>query len=158
MKARAAIGNIALNALVSRRHSLRTSGARAVLATCALLAAGVTRAQLLDSVDVHSKGDNAEIVVRFATPVQYLRHAPPAAGRTLRVYLQLTGGMGIQPGDLLPATLRPPKNDLVPKFTVTFPDSGNALMIEFDRETRFSIQPGADGRSISIQVPSSPAG
>jgi len=128
------------------------------LATCALLAAGVTRAQLLDSVDVHPKGDNAEIVVRFATPVQYLRHAPPAAGRALRVYLQLTGGMGTQPGDLLPATLRPPKNDLVPKFTVTFPDSGNALMIEFERQTRFSVHPGADGRSISILVPSSPGG
>lgn len=128
------------------------------MATCGLLAAGVTHAQLLDSVDVHSRGDNAEIVVRFATPVQYLRHAPTTAGRTLRVYLKSAGGTGSQPGDLLPPTLRPPKNDLVPKFTVTFPDSGNALMIEFDRQTRFSVHPGTDGRSISILVPPSQGG
>jgi hypothetical protein len=155
MEGREAIGNTALNALVGRKHSLR---ALSVVAACALFAASVAHAQLLDGVDIHPKGNDAEIVVHFATPVQYVRHAPLAAGKTLRVYLQLTGGAGIQPGDLLPATLRPPKNDWVPKFTVTFPESGNALTIEFDRHTRFSVQPGADGRSISVLVPSSSSG
>jgi len=158
MKGKEAIGNTALNEPVRRKHSLRTLGGRAILATCALLAAGVTRAQLLDSVDIHPAGSNSEIVVRFATPVQYLRHAPPASGKTLRIYLQLTGGAGIQPGDLLPATMRSPQSDLVPKFTVTFPESGNAIMIDFDREIRFSVYPGADGRSIGVLVPSSPDG
>jgi hypothetical protein len=113
---------------------------------------------LLDGVEIQPKGSSAEIVVRFATQVQYVRHAPQASGKTLRVYLQLTGGAGTQPGDLLPATMRPPKNDLVPKFAVTYPESGNALMIEFDRQTRFSVRPGADGRSISILVSSSSGG
>jgi len=139
--------------------SLRGLGGRAILAACALLATGVTRAQLLDSVDVHPKGSGAEILVRFATPVQYVRHAPQAAGTTLRVYLRLTrDSAGMQSGDLLPTTMRPPGNDLVPRFTVTYPDSGNALLVEFGRRTRFSVHPGADGRSISILVPLSSGG
>jgi len=134
------------------------AAAHTIVAACAVLAAGVTRAQLLDSVDVQAKGGGAEIMVRFATRIQYVRHAPQAAGKTLRIYLRLTGGAGMEPGDPLPSTLRAPKNELGLAFAVTYPESGGALLVEFDRQTRFSVHPGPDGRSISILVPSSPDG
>ena len=73
----------------------------------------------------------------------------------MRVHLQLTGGADNQPGDLLPATMRPPQNDLAPKFTATSSELRNALTIELDQQNRFSVHPGADGRSTSILVPSS---
>jgi hypothetical protein len=109
MKAEETTKSAALKATGRRENSRRGSGGRAIVAAHVLLAAGVARARLLDSVDVQPKGSSAEIVVRFATQVQYVRHAPRASGKTLHVHLQLTG-------------------------------------------------PGADGRSISILVPSSSGG
>jgi hypothetical protein len=117
-----------------------------------VLFSGGARAQLLEQLDVSKEGRDATVVVRFAAPVQYLRHTPPSSGRTLRVYLQVTG-RGLQPGDMVPVTLRSRGDSQVPRFSATFPESGGALMLEFDREVRFSVGPGPDGRSIVLTLP-----
>jgi hypothetical protein len=71
MKARETTKSTELKVSGRREHLLRGLGGRAIVAVCTLLAAGVTHAQLLDSVGVQPKGSSAEIVVRFATQVQY---------------------------------------------------------------------------------------
>ena len=122
------------------------------LATFGFLVASSARAQLLEQVDVSNQDQGATVVVRFAAPVQYLRHTPPSSGRTLRVYVQVTG-RGMQPGDMVPITLRSQGNARVPRFSAKFPDTGNALVLEFDREVHFEVGPGPDGRSIILSLP-----
>ena len=130
---------------------------RAMLAVCALLAAGPAPGQALDSVDVQRRANEVEITVRFATQVQYLRHAPPDFGKSLRIYLRLSG-FGIQESDIRPETKRPPKTEGVPQFTVSYPELDGAMLIAFDQPIRFTVRPGSDGRSISILVPVLPGG
>lgn len=110
------------------------------------------RAQILDSVDVQvGEGPTSQILIRFTTPVQYLRHTPPDSGATLRIFVQLIGP-GVQPEDLVPTTLQYGGSERVPSFTVSYPETDNALVISFAREVRFSVAQGPDNRSILIAV------
>jgi hypothetical protein len=151
MKAMPDVGKSAL--------ALRDSAARLVRAllhatffASAALAAPTAHAQLLDNLEVHDgEGNASQVIVRFAAPVQFLRQTPLGSGRTLRVYIQVTG-LGVQPSDLIPTTLRFPGSARVPPFSATFPDTGNALVLTFEREVRFSAGPGPDSRSIAVAV------
>jgi hypothetical protein len=125
---------------------------RILLALLLLIAAGLARGQVLDSVEVQRRGDKAEISIRFAAQVQYLRHVPLDSGSLLRIYLRLVGP-GIQESDVTPESRRFPRNGLVPQFTVRFPEPDGALLITFDQPVQFVVRPGADGRSITITVP-----
>ena len=134
---------------LSRR--LRRPLLRSTFVALALLA-GVARAQLLEGVEVQDgEGAASQILVRFAAPVQYLRHAPLGAGRTLRVYLQPTGP-GAQATDSIPTVLRFRGSARVPPFRASFPESGDALVLAFEREVSFSAGPGPDSRSIAVVV------
>ena len=117
-----------------------------------LLGARAARAQLLDSLDVQEgEGPRSQILVRFTTAVQYLRHTPPDSGTTLRIFVQLLGP-DVQPEDLLPVTLQYRGSQRVPAFTASFPETSDALVISFEREVRFSVGQGPDNRSILIAV------
>jgi hypothetical protein len=108
--------------------------------------------QAIDTVDVQRRSDSeAEIIIRFATRVQYLRHAPQGTGSSVRIYVMLTGG-GLQPGDLIPQTKRLPKQDSLPQTTISFPELDNSLLVSFEQPVRFSVSPGPDGRSIYLLV------
>jgi hypothetical protein len=122
---------------------------------CIVLAttyAGAAAAQAVDSVDVERIGNQAEISIRFITQIQYLRHTPPDSGRSLRVYVRLTGP-GVETSDLAPETTRLPKVAYLPQFSVAFPESDGSMLIIFDQPTTFSVRPKPDGRSISVLVP-----
>ena len=118
-----------------------------------MLCAKPSYGQAIDSVDVERIGNEAEITIRFITQIQYLRHAPTDSGKSLRIYLRLTGP-GIQESDLIvPGTTRLPKTAYLAQFSVTFPESDRALLIAFDQSTRYIVRPKPDGRSIGIRVP-----
>lgn len=142
--------------LDQRARLRRRSFLRAAFATSALLlGARAARAQLLDSVDVQEgEGPASQILVRFTTTVQYLRHTPPHSGTTLRIFLQVLGP-GLQPEDLVPTTVQYRGSDRVPRFTVSYPETDNAMVVSFAREVRFSVGPGPDSRSIVIAVTAS---
>ena len=123
-----------------------------IIAICTGLTASVARGQALDSVDIERRGNATEINVRFITYVQYLRHAPPDFGKSLRIYVQLTGG-GVQPSDLIPLTKRFSRTGETPQITVSFPESDNSLLITFDQPTKYAVRPGSDGRSIIVLLP-----
>lgn len=151
MKTITSAGNSALR-VANLPCRLRRALLGATFVSLALLAAGLARAQLLDGVEVQDgEGAASQILVRFGAPVQYLRHAPLGSGRALRVYLQLTGP-GAQAADLIPTTLRFRGSARVPPFSATFPETGNALLLSFEREVSFSAGPGPDSRSIAITV------
>jgi len=144
------------SSLDRRARAPRRSFLRAVFVTSTLLlGARPARAQLLDSVDVQEgEGPRSQILVRFTAAVQYLRHTPPHTGTTLRIFLQLLGP-GVQPEDLLPVTLQYRGGERVPRFTASFPETNDALVVSFEREVRFSVGQGPDNRSILIAVTAS---
>jgi hypothetical protein len=122
-----------------------------LLATAAVLASVNARAELIDNISVTRVGDNAEIEVRFSLRVQYLRHFPKSEGDTLRVNVSLVPINGIMP--LVEREIRrSPKNNLLPPFTVTYPDQSGAVLIQFAEAVKFRVGPGSDTRSIRIRV------
>lgn len=135
--------------MLFRIRSLRL----AVLALCLCSATDFAYSQLIDRIDVERRGKEAEISIHLNATVQYLRHAPANTGKSLRIYARVPGGAA----DLLRLEfLRPPDNDMVSRFSVTYPEADDAFLIEFDQPTTYTVRPGADGRSIRIFVPLQP--
>lgn len=119
---------------------------------CGAFAAGAARAEsargdLIEGIDVERRGNDALISIRFTVPIQYSTHAPEDFGSSLRIYPGLTGGAQSETRGML----RLPETDMVPRFTVTYPEPDNALLIQFDRPTRFEVHPNT--QSITVRVP-----
>jgi hypothetical protein len=138
----------ALNA----RRLVRRYLANILLAVALMLAGSAAQAQFIDRVEISRKGQEAEIRIRFAEQIQYLRHVPPEEGKILRVFIRLMHS-NLHEGDLMTETLRSPKTDLVPAFSVTYPDLNDAILITFAQSTRFTVRPGTDSRSIIVTLP-----
>ncbi len=120
-----------------------------------LFVPSLARAELLDEILVQRVGDDAVIEVRFSLRVQYLRHFPKEEGDVLRVNVALVAVDGLPPLAVREIR-RSPQNDLLPPFTVTYPDQSGAVLIEFAKPVKFKVGPGSDTRAIRIRVPLPP--
>ncbi len=125
-----------------------------VLIATSLLAANAF-ANVVDSIEIARLADQAQITIRFTTEIQYLRHGPEDEGKFLRVFFRVTKP-GFAENEVMQETLRSPKSDLIPRFTVAYPEVVNGMLITFARTTQFSVRPGGDNRSILIFVPLPP--
>jgi predicted double-glycine peptidase len=127
--------------------------ARAAL-LCAGLAAAApaqaeqARGELVEGVDVERRGAEALITIRFTVPIAYSRHAPADSGASLRIYPGLPGAEHTRSK----GTLRLPATDMVPRFTVSYPEPDGALLVEFDRPTRFEVNPNSQSISVTLPV------
>lgn len=119
----------------------------------------VSHAQLLDDIDVRSDQGVAEIRLRFAVPVRYIKHFPADNGQIIKLYLQLLSLDGVE--EIEPSEYKhAPVIAQVPAYRVTYSTVRNChsvrdplcLDIQFTKAVRFSIHPGADGRSIVLHV------
>ncbi len=130
----------------------------AALAFAALLLSAVpARAQIIDTLEVSTRGENAEIAIRFATTVQYLRHSPPGKGRLLVIELQATGSLDSEIGGRLVSETRvSPGTDVVPAFEATYVAARRTLTVEFKRDVAWRVRGAGDGRAIFILVPLPP--
>ncbi|MBE0626127.1 MAG: hypothetical protein IH606_15075 [Burkholderiales bacterium] len=128
---------------------------RNLVALAILLSASAAHGQALDTAEIQKRGADAEITIRFVTQLLYLRHCPPEEGSSVRIYLRLTGG---RTGELeqLPGTRILPALGPAPAANIRFPESDNSLSVTFDKSTRYSVRPGADGRSIVLLIPAKP--
>lgn len=116
--------------------------------TAGAFAQAVTaRGELVEGVDIERRGAEALISIRFTVPIAYVRHSPAESGRSLRIYPGPSGaGESATRG-----VLRLPATDMVPQFTLSYPEPDGALLIEFDRPTRFEVNPNS--RSITVTIP-----
>src|SRR5437870_295555 len=141
-----------------RRPKFRRGVATALL--CGILTLGGlvspdrTTAQVLDRVEIVETPTAAEIHIVFNTRAIYLRHTPADQGDLIRVLLNFPDlDRSINFARELAAS---PPSDLVPKFTVIFPDQArNGLAIKFSQPVRFRISQ-RDMRSSSRIVISVP--
>ena len=135
-------------------HVVATVLLCAFLTLGGLLSPGTSTAQVLDRVEIIETPTAAEIHIIFNTRVIYLRHTPADQGDYIRVFLDIPDlDRSIRLSRELAAS---PPSDLVPKFTVTFPEQAmNGLAIRFSKPVRFKIsQRGIRSSSrIVISVP-----
>jgi len=97
-----------------------------------------TTAQVLDRIEIVETPTAAEIHIVFNARALYLRHTPSQQGDLIRVFLDFPD---LDRSFRFPRELASsPPSDLVPKFTVTFPDQGtNGLSIQFAKPVRFRV-------------------
>jgi hypothetical protein len=126
---------------------------RTFLTALTLLFATHASGQTIDTVDVVRRDAITEINIRFSTQIQYIRHTPLDAGSNLRVYIQVMG-FNNDPASPVPYSRQIRGGDGSPNLTVTYPDLQNSILINFDDSTRFTVQPGNDGRTVQILLPS----
>jgi tetratricopeptide (TPR) repeat protein len=95
-------------------------------------------AQVLDRIEIVETPTAAEIHIVFNTRALYLRHTPSEQGDLVRIFLDFPDqDRSRRFARELAAS---PSSDLIPKFTVTFPDQGtNGLSIRFARPVRFKV-------------------
>lgn len=109
-------------------------------------------AQVIERVDVQRVGDEAEISIRFVSPVQYQRHSPPGRGSALNVYFQLQQQERTETAHV-PETLSPPHGGLTVDMSVRYPEPDSSMLVRFPDVTTYRVRQGRDNRSITIYVP-----
>jgi tetratricopeptide (TPR) repeat protein len=110
-----------------------------IVALSGLLAPAPTAAQqVLDRIEIVETPTAVEIHVAFNTRIIYQRHTPSERGDLIRIFLDFPD-LDRSRRFSRELAVSPP-SDLLPKFTVTFPDQGtNGLSIRFSGPVRFRI-------------------
>ena len=95
-------------------------------------------AQVLDRIEIVEHASEAEIHIVFNTRALYLRHTPSEKGDLIRIFLDFPD---IDRSSRFSRELAAsPPSDLVPKFSVIFPDqTTNGLSIQFAKPVRFRV-------------------
>lgn len=117
-----------------------------------LLATVNAFAAVIDTVEIARVGDQAEVTIRFTTEIQYTRHTPGDRGKFLRIFFRVTKP-GFSESEVMQEVRRSPKNDLIPPFTVAYPELVNGMLITFAKTTQYIVRAGEDNRSVVIMVP-----
>ncbi len=108
------------------------------MSVAGLMNAELAGAQVLDRIEIVESQDAAEIHIIFNTRAVYLRHTPAEKGDLIRIFL---GFPDLDRSQRFARELAsPPPSDLIPKFSVTFPDQAtNGLTVQFEKPVRFRI-------------------
>lgn len=127
-----------------------------VLLTSSMMLVSMTvnlaHAEAIDRIQINQSGDEAEIQIRFVTRIQFLRQVMLKNG-DVRLYFNLLENDPAKKNQVWQRRDSPPSN-LVPRFTVTYPEIDSSLTISFGKElSSYHIRPGNDGRSISFFTP-----
>lgn len=113
-------------------------------------------AEVIERVDVQRSGEEAEISIRFVTPVQYLRHSPPEGGQALNIYLQLQEENNFTATaeiTAVPETKTLPRGDLATGVSIHYPEPGPSMLVRFPEPTTYRVRQGHDNRTIILVVP-----
>ena len=112
--------------------------------------------ELLHDLDIETVDGDTWLRVRFTLPVVYLTHAPLKRGSSLAIQIQPLAAAAGGTVKLARRESLPIPADAVPltgiEYDGTLPGDP-FLILSFDREVRFRIEPGLDPRSLSIVIP-----
>ncbi|MBI3481040.1 MAG: hypothetical protein HY016_11910 [Nitrosomonadales bacterium] len=116
-----------------------------------LFAVKPAHAEIIDRIQINQVGDEAEIQIRFVSRIQFLRQVALKNG-DVRIYFNL---LEIDPTDtrLIFQKRNSPPSNIVPSFTVAYPELDSSLSISFGKVVDYRVRPGNDGRSISVFTP-----
>lgn len=131
------------------RHWVRHSVAAAALAT---LSAGAS-AQVFEEMELRREGNDAVVVMKFATPVQFRGAVSARAGDLTQIYYDLIPLTDL-PGLLGSARRMPARGDL-PQLDVRDEIVGRSgmsrkLVVNFGVPTKFGVRAGRSNRHVEI--------
>ncbi|PKO47735.1 MAG: hypothetical protein CVU29_02545 [Betaproteobacteria bacterium HGW-Betaproteobacteria-22] len=129
---------------------------RSITILCCLLSPAIVFADpILDKVEIVQAKTEADIHIDFKTQVRYIRHSPSKLSSRIQIFLEFPEYKKL--GFALPTKrefLSSPPTDLVPAFTVNFPDQNtNSIAIRFKSPVKVRISPDGSGRGIVVHVP-----
>jgi tetratricopeptide (TPR) repeat protein len=127
-----------------------------LLASVIWLGVNSAHAEVIDRIQINQSGDEAEIQIRFVPRIQFLRQVMLKNG-DVRLYFNLLETDASDKKIVYQRKDSPPSN-IVPHFTITYPEIDKSLTISFGKELKsYYIRPGNDGRSISFFTPIIPS-
>ncbi len=108
------------------------------------------QAEVIDSININQVRDQAEIQLHFITRIQYKRQATLKNG-DVRLYVTL---LDIESDDprLVWEKKESPPSDIVPPFTVTYPELDSSLTLSFGKALKTRVRVGSDGQSLIIST------
>lgn len=125
-----------------------------LFAVALLLSGGAIKsahAHAIDRIEINRVGDEAEIQIQFDVKIQYLREAS-LSNNEIHIFIKLLEA-DPERTRLVPEKKESPPSDIAPHFTASFPELDSSLAIIFDEKVAYRVQPGKDGRSVSIFTP-----
>jgi hypothetical protein len=118
----------------------------------------LARAQVIDAIEVKREGSSALVFIRFLAQIQFLRYAPTDRTDMVQVYFQFVGA-----DESVLSTRedlrRPPPNDLLPRFEVSYRAPVGLFQrridIRFESPVTFELRPD-DKRTLLLTIPLAP--
>ncbi len=141
-----------LNLFLTKMCKLLSVPGLALIVTLSVISVPQAHAQVIDQISISEAGDEAEIQLHFITQVRYVRQQVLKNG-DIRIYVTLLNIDSKDPRLKWEKQKSPPSN-LVPPFTVTYPELDTSLTLSFGKSVKYRVSAGHDGRSISIITPS----
>lgn len=121
------------------------------------LQAQPVRDKILGDVDITRGPEGISIQVMFNFPVRYIKHFPQKTGDELRIKLR---PIAISPIDrealFKRESVSPPRDNPAALSAVTYEgdiEGGPFLTLIFQRSVHFTVNQGADFRSMAIVIP-----
>ncbi|MEO8332324.1 MAG: hypothetical protein ABI479_07810 [Gallionella sp.] len=133
------------------RKSIRTFALLVITILLAGVAIRSANAGIIDRVEIRQAGAEAEIRIVFADQIQYLRQDSLKNG-DIRIYFNFLGPIA-KDRLMVPETRESPPSDIVPHFTVFYPELDSSLSVSFAKVVEYRVSPSKDRRSISIFTP-----
>lgn len=139
------------NFIGTARSFIRSFALLAITLLLAGVAIRSANAAVIDHIEILQEGAEAEIRILFVNRIEYLRQNSLKNG-DIRIYFNF---LGPNPADrlLTPEVKESPPSDIVPHFSVYYPELDSSLSISFAKVVDYHVRAGKDGRSISIFTP-----
>ncbi len=108
--------------------------------------------ELVDDITLRPAANGElNLEIRFAAPVQYLRHFPQKKSLTSSIYFKVLGNI---PNSQWQTTHRVPTSDLIHDITIntTDPGTGPRILLEFSRPAEYTVSPGRNAQTLMIHI------
>ncbi|MDL5031721.1 tetratricopeptide repeat protein [Pelomonas sp. APW6] len=122
-------------------------------AACLSLVSGALHAQVLDEAELRPSGNDAVLVLRFVTPVQFIRNVAGRSGDLGQVYYDILPTRDTL--NLIVAERRLLDRQGAPLVIVTDEAAGTLersrkLVLRFNQGVAYLVRPGANARSLEL--------
>jgi tetratricopeptide (TPR) repeat protein len=107
--------------------------------------------KILDRIEIVQTQTEADIHIEFLTQVRYIRHFPvDQESSRAQIFLEFPQ---FQTLPTQREFINSPPSDLVPNFSVNFPDQKtNSIGIKFKKPVKFRVTPDSNGRGIILHI------
>ena len=131
------------NVFATARNFIRPFALLAVTLSLAGFAIRSANAGIIDHIEIRQEGAEAEIRILFANQIEYLRQNSLKNG-DIRIYFNFLGP-NIPDRLLTPEVKESPPSDIVPHFTIYYPELDSSLSISFAKVVDYHVRAGKDG-------------